>query len=132
MKLTRGADFSIRILSRLAILDKEVTSEELADKIRVPLNHVAKLVQLLARRGYIITKKGKGGGIRLALDPKKIDLAEVIEAVEGPIVISDCILHKSSCCFGKNCRVRTCLDKLRQKMLAVLSATTIYDLMPAN
>ncbi len=129
MKITRASDFAIRLLVHLASKGGEGTSQELAKEINVSFNHLAKLVPILARHGFIITQKGKGGGIRLVKNPRKIDLAEVIEAIEGPIVISDCIFHKSSCCFSKKCKARKCLNKVRQGMLKILSKTTVKELV---
>lgn len=132
MKITRASDYAIRLLIHLASTGAEGVSRELAEKIDVPFNHLAKLVQILARYGYLITKKGKGGGLKLAGDPRKINLAEVIEAVEGPLLISDCILHKESCRFSKKCKVRLCLSQVQGKISELLSASTIHDMAMAK
>jgi Rrf2 family nitric oxide-sensitive transcriptional repressor len=130
MKLTRASDYAIRLLTHLASAENDAKSGEIAKALDIPFNHLAKLVQVLSRRGYIITRKGKGGGIRLSADPRKINVAETIEAVEGPIVISDCLLHRACCRFSAKCRARKCLGALRARMLEVLAATTIHDLVP--
>ena len=132
MKLTRAADYAIRLLTHLVAIGGKSTSEILSKKIDVPLNHVSKIVQKLSRSGYLITRKGKGGGLRLARNPKHINLAEIVEIIDGPIMLSDCILNKESCCFGKKCKVRLCLAGIRAKMLKVLSKTKIGDLVPTT
>ena len=98
----------------------------------MPFNHLAKLVQVLARRGYLVTQKGKGGRLRLAVDPRRVNLAEVIESIEGPLVLSDCLLNRRACRFSRDCRARKCLEKVRQKMYQILAATTIWELVPAG
>lgn len=128
MKLTRASDFAIRLLTHLASNGEDAKSGELAEELDIPFNHLSKLVQLLARRGYILTRKGKGGGLRLAMDPKKVDLAEIVEAVEGPISISDCIFNKDACRFSSKCRVRKCLGGVRNTIQKMLSRTTIHDM----
>jgi len=128
MKLTRATDYALRILTHLASGGEGATSEELAQKLDVPFNHAAKLVQVLARKGYLVTRKGKGGGLRLSVDPKKIDLSAVIEAIEGPLIISDCLFHRDYCRFSPKCKVRKALARVRARMNEVLSSTTIYDL----
>lgn len=128
MKLTRASDFAIRILTHLASDKEEWTSIELAKELDIPFNHLAKLVQVLGRRGYLATRKGKGGGLRLAVDPKAIDLAEIIEAVEGPLVISDCLFHRDACRFSGKCNARRILAKVKAKMRDILSGTSIFDL----
>ncbi|MFH1173255.1 MAG: Rrf2 family transcriptional regulator [bacterium] len=132
MKLTRAADYAIRLLTHLSANGGEGTALELAKEIDVPFNHLAKLVPILSRHGYIVTKKGKGGGLKLAKDPKQIDLAELVAAIEGPIVVSDCIFNRQTCRFSGKCQARKCLGKVRQAMVDVLSSTTIYDLVPAK
>lgn len=128
MKLTRASDYAIRLLAHLAAGEVETTSSELSRELGVPFNHLAKLVQSLSRRGFLFTRKGKGGGLRLAIDPKKINLAAVIEAIEGPIVVSDCIFNKKSCRFSGKCKARKCFNKVRIKMRQVLAETYISDL----
>lgn len=130
MKLTKAADYSLRLLTHLIARGGESTSEELAQAIDVPWNHLAKLVQTLSRRGYLITRKGKGGGIKIGKDPKEIRLVDVIEVIEGPMVISDCLLNKKSCRFSEECKVRKCLAGVRYKMLEVMSGISILDLVP--
>ena len=128
MKITRAADYAIRLLAHLAAGEVETTSSELSQELGVPFTHLAKLVPTLSRHGFLFTKKGKGGGLRLALDPKKINLVQVIEAVEGPLVISDCIHNDASCKFSNKCKVRKCFSIVRQKMRQVLEETFISDL----
>ena len=132
MKITRASDFAIRILVRLAESKSKLTSEKIAREIEVPFSHVAKIVQSLSRNGFIASSKGKNGGLRLAQDPQKIDLSKVIQAVEGPFVLSDCILNKGVCGFSHGCKVRKCLGQVRSEMIKVLAKTNIYDLAFSN
>jgi len=128
MKITRASDYAIRILAHLASRKGEVTTERLAKELDIPFNHLAKLIPILSRRRYLITRKGKGGGLRLAVDPKKINLGEVIEIIEGPLVVSDCIFHRESCRFSPKCKVRKVLSKMRDQMQSVLYSTNILDM----
>ncbi len=129
MKITKASDYAIRLLVDLAGEDGVgTTSEELAEKIDIPFNHMSKIVQILGRRGYLLTRKGKGGGISLAKDPKNISLAEVIEAVEGPMTLNNCIFHVESCRFGKKCKVRKCLGGVQNSIVEMLSAKSIYEM----
>lgn len=128
MKITRASDYAIRLLAHLAAGEVETTSGELSSELGIPFNHLAKLVQTLSRRGFLFTRKGRGGGLSLALDPKKINLADVIEAIEGPLVVSDCVGNKKSCRFSGKCKARQCFSKVRIKMRQVLAETYISDL----
>jgi Rrf2 family protein len=129
MNINRGSDFAIRLLAHLAAEGKETTSAAAAKKVDVPLNHLAKLVQVLSRGGFVSTRKGKGGGLKLARDPRKINLAEVIEAVEGPMGLSDCLFDRKACRFSGKCKVRKYLGKVRSTIYHMLSAKTIADII---
>ncbi len=128
MKLTRKADFAIRLLIHLASDSKESTSRALAKTLNIPFNHLAKIVHELSRHGFIITKKGKGGGLKLAKNPASINVYEVVSAIEGPVVISDCILSRETCKFSKSCNFRKCLSGLKEKLEKLLITTKISDL----
>ncbi|NQT28971.1 MAG: Rrf2 family transcriptional regulator [Candidatus Saganbacteria bacterium] len=130
MKLTKASDYTIRLLTYLAKEKGLGKSKELARELDIPFNHLAKLVQILSKRGYLLTRKGKGGGLELAKNPKKINLAEIIEVIEGPIVLSDCLFNRQSCRFSGRCKARKCLSQLGRKMSEFLSKTTIQDLVP--
>ena len=128
MKITRATDFAIRLLAHLAAGEVETTCQVLSRELGIPYNHLAKLIQIMSRRGFVITKKGKGGGLRLAVDPKKINLAEVMEAVEGPVMINDCLLNKKSCRFSGKCKARKCLGAVKNQINQMLMKTTIHDI----
>ncbi len=132
MKITKASDYAIRLLTYLAEKGGEGTCEGISREIDVPYNHLAKLVQTLSRHRYLISRKGKGGGIKLAVDPGQINLAQVIKAIEGPIIISDCIFNRKNCRFGESCKMRRCLYNVRYKIEEILSKTTILDLVPTT
>jgi len=128
MKITKATDYAIRLLTYLVEHGGEGRSSEISKEIDVPFNHLAKLVQTLARKKYLITRRGKGGGLKLAKDPNQISLAELIEVIEGPVVISDCIFHREDCKFSSTCKARKYLMWARSQFLENLSAKSIFDL----
>ena len=132
MKLTRATDYAIRLLTHLASNNEEAKSNELAMELDIPFNHLSKLVQALARKGYLITRKGKGGGLKLAVDPKKISIMDIVETIEGRMMLSNCLLHKESCRFSKKCKFRKCVGWVQNKMMDMLSKQTIYDMVVSN
>lgn len=132
MKINRSTDYAIRLLAYLASGASETKSHELAACLDIPLNHLAKLVQNLSRAGYLLTRKGKGGGIRLAVDPKKVSLAEIIGLIEGPMDLNDCILHRDACRFSAKCKVRRKLALFRGKIMRMFEGTKLHELAPVN
>lgn len=128
MKFNRATDYSIRLLTHLAVNKKSWVSRDLAGELHIPYNHISKVVNGLSRRGYILARKGKGGGIKLGMDPKKISLYSVIVGMEGPIVLSECVAHKEKCVFSGKCNFRKYLIKAGAKMIRMFKSMTIADL----
>jgi Rrf2 family protein len=132
MKLTRATDYAVRLLTYLAANGLEGKSIEIAKELNIPFNHLAKLVHTLGRQGYLFNRKGKAGGIRLAVDPKKTSLIEIIEAMEGPLALNDCLQSKDNCENSANCRFRRHLARIQEAMRESLGKSTISDLVPQN
>ncbi len=130
MNITRAVDYAFRLLTFLAAQGGEGSTRDMACEIDVSFNHLSKLVQRLSNAGILITKKGKGGGIKLSKPATKISLAEVYEAIEGPLYINDCLFHRKSCKFSGKCKVRKCLGKIQKKIRDMLSEQNILDLAP--
>lgn len=128
MNINRATDFAFRLLTSLARDGEGVSTRELSKKIDVPFNHLAKLVQRLERAGILETKKGKGGGIKLAKDPSKINMAEVYRAIEGPVSLSDCLFHRDSCRFSKKCKVRAYLGSIQNQINKMFEKKSILEL----
>ena len=128
MNITKATDYAFRLLTHLAAKGGGGSSRELAGQIDVPFNHLAKLVQRLSNAGLLVTKKGKGGGIKLSKPASKINLAEVYEAIEGPLCLSDCLFHRKSCRFSKKCKVRKCLGKIQRQINRMLAQKNIMEL----
>ena len=83
MRLAAFTDYGLRVLMRLAAAPAEPsTTARLAEEFRIPYNHLAKVVQDLARGGFVTTQRGAGGGMRLARAPDKIGLGEVVRYLE--------------------------------------------------
>lgn len=129
MRITKAAENSILILYHLAKRQKQLTATELAKTLSSPINHLYKLVQALAKGGYVKTSQGKAGGIRLAKSPQKITLLEIVELLEGPIRVSNCFLGEKACALIKNCKLKCKLDEARGKFTKVLGSSTISDLL---
>lgn len=106
-----------------------MTVAELARQLGAPANHIYKLVQTLVRGRYAKSFPGKVGGVELAANPRKITLSEIIEELEGPISLSNCVFRKKNCVFIKNCVLKGKLAAAAQKLVGVLRRTTIQDLV---
>lgn len=116
MRLSSLADYAVVMLTAAARHsggagadggDGRLTATLLADETGVPLPTAQKLMGRLATAGLLTSARGTGGGFRLARDPAQISLAEIIEAVEGPIAMTSCVEHgRHDCALEADCRVR--------------------------
>ncbi len=100
----------------------------IAREIGAPQNYLGKLLKILAEAGLLESQKGFGGGFRLAREPKKISLYDVVEPLEKVSRWSDCFLRGGHCTAGKPCAVHTRWKKVREEYLQFLRQTTLFDL----
>lgn len=113
MRLSSMADYAVVTMSAAArhcgavAAGSRVSAADLAAETGLPLPTVQKLVTILSKAGLIKGLRGAGGGIQLARPAAAITLADIIEAVEGPIALTTCVdAGKSDCALEANCSVR--------------------------
>jgi Rrf2 family protein len=132
-RLSKAAEYAARGLLHLAGSHKrDVCVEEIAKARAVPVSYLAKLFQLLARKGFVRSQRGADGGFSLAKDPGDINLLEIIEAVEGPIFLNDCLIHKGYCPMDEVCPIHDVWKKGQELFLGHLRATTLLALAKAS
>lgn len=129
MKLTKSLDISLRILLSLAEREGRQSARQLSDSLGFPFHHVAKILQTMARAGYVRTVRGKGGGVELARLPKKIILEDVIQSIEGPVYLMECTVNKDACLISSGCRLRIKIREAQENMMDVFRATSLSDLI---
>ena len=131
MILSHRTDFALRTLMFLAGHgSKRATSSEIAMIFDIPVNHLVKIVNELARRGYVRTIRGPGGGVELAKDTKEIPLGEVIEDLQGPIRLHDCVAVSGTCAIETICRLRGILRQADEAQARFLNRFTLADIVP--
>ena len=128
--LSRSAIHAVRALSYLAIRpDGEFTgAAELAQRTGAPRNYLGKLLQNLAVEGILESRKGTGGGFRLARSPREISLFDVVEPIDRVSAWQGCFLGRSACSSDQPCNIHTNWGDLRNRYLGFLSETSIADL----
>lgn len=101
----------------------------LADYTGLPLPTVQKLVSRLSSAGLIESARGTGGGFRLARPPATITLADIVEAIEGPIALTPCVdTGKQDCCIEQSCRVKPHWNHVNGAVRGALAGVTLASL----
>lgn len=126
MRLTRYSDYALRVLLYVgAHGDRACSIAEIARAYSISQNHLMKIVQELARSGYLATARGRGGGLRLARPPGEIVIGEVVRRTEEDFELVPC----GSCVITPACRLRGLLDEALTAFLRVLDGATLADLL---
>ncbi len=126
MQITRQADYALRaviFLSRLNGEEKASTSA-IAEKQKIPPSFLAKIVSQLSLAGLIQTSRGARGGVSLARKPEEISVLDVIEAIDGPVMLNECAGNTTSCPFGENCPLQHIWCDTRKELVNRLSSAT--------
>ena len=109
MRLSSMADYAVVIMSAAArhCGGTRVSAGQLAEETGLPAPTVQKLVSRMTSAGLLRSSRGAGGGLRLARPAAAITLADIVEAVEGPIALTSCIEDARSCCTLEDaCQVK--------------------------
>ena len=135
MRLTSLADYAVVMMAAAARhpSDARLSATLLSDETGVPLPTAQKLTGRLAAAGLLATARGTGGGIRLARDASAISLADIVEAVEGPIVMTSCIdEQRHECALEACCQVRPHMGLVNGAVRGALAAVPLTQLAEAR
>lgn len=129
MQLTAFTDFGLRILMLLAGAPERLfTTKEIANEFEISRHHLAKVVQDLAKGGYIKTQRGTGGGIRLAMTPQSIRLGDVVRFMERDHAIVECFrADGGSCKLQPQCLLKRRFSEAKEAFLRELNTTTLAE-----
>ncbi|MBQ0934311.1 RrF2 family transcriptional regulator [Ideonella paludis] len=127
MQLTRFTDFGLRVLMYLCAPAREqaVTVAEIAERFEVSRHHLNKVVQFLAQQGWVVTSRGKGGGLALAQPPSHYRLGQLIRTLEGDVPLIDCA--EPPCALHRRCGLKPLLDEALDAFYTALDAHTLAD-----
>ena len=131
MRLTLHTDYSLRLLMLLAMEPDELhTIEEIAQRYDVSRNHLMKVVQTLARAGFVQSLRGRSGGLRLARPAARINLGAVVRATEDSFALVECFdRERNTCVVAPACGLRGPIEEALQAFLGVLDRYSLADLI---
>ena len=130
MQITRQADYAVRAVLYLARLDvsERAATNIVAKEQNIPPSFLAKIISQLSIAGLLHTSRGVRGGVTLAREPKDITLLEVVEAIDGPIELNECVGRGKKCSFGNECPLRSVWCDVQDELVKRLRATNFADL----
>ncbi len=130
MRLTVMSDYALRVLMYVGTVpDRLVTVDEIAHAYDISSNHLMKVVQELARGGFLETTRGRGGGMRLAKPAADISVAGVLRAMEEDFGLVECFRTDNECRITRVCRLRGALNEALQAFFVSLDRCTLADLV---
>ncbi len=132
MRLTHLADYAVVLMTAAARrpASARLSATELAAETGVPLPTAQKLMGQLVASGLLSSVRGAGGGFTLARPGSDISLAEIVEAVEGPIAMTICSGHEgvSDCALDAHCRVKPHMSIISNTVRGALGAVSLQSL----
>ena len=130
MRLTQYSDYALRVLIHAALKDGAFcTVNEIATAYGISRNHLMKVVQGLARLGYVETARGKNGGLRLAQAAESIRLGKLIRETEGDFALVECMGPANGCPIHTCCAAPSMLDEALSAFISVLDRYTLADVV---
>ena len=133
LRINRQTDYAVRVVLALAKRGEgaRLSSTEIQQEMLIPKAFMTRIVAQLSRAGLIDTFPGRDGGLMLPRPASQITLRDIVEAFEGPILLSACLQVKGEddCPFQANCPVRPKLGRVQVAMLREMASITFDDLV---
>ena len=129
LRLSKKADYALIAMKHLAVHDPGVSSaREIAEHYNIPVELLAKVLQRLVRRGLLSSQQGTRGGYQLARPPAQISVADVIQAIDGPLTVTACGAHAKVCGQFATCNVRDPLWRIRERIVEALATCSLLEM----
>ena len=130
MHLTLYTDYSLRVLMYLALKNESATIPEIAETYNISRNHLIKVVHNLGKSRFIETSRGRNGGIRLAVDPKNLNLGKLVRITEPNFHIVECFdTVNNECCITPACKLQHVLHEALKGFFDTLDGYTLADII---
>lgn len=130
MQITKQADYAVRAIMYLSEHGngRRMPTNKIAEEQKLPSSFLAKIISQLSIAGVVQTSRGAKGGVALSRPAAEISLLDVVEAIDGPIMLNECVLNPSACPFGENCKVHDVWGEAHADLINKLSTTDFETL----
>lgn len=134
LRITKLTDYAVLVLSDMVRPEGDArAARDVAEATRIPQPTVSKVLKLLARGGLVASERGKNGGYRLARPADQINVADIVDAVEGPIAVTECSADSRGCCdLEGHCPTETNWVRINDAIRLALRGITLADMVRPN
>ena len=129
LRISKLTDYGTVVLACLAAMpEQRLTASEVAERTKLGLPTVSKLLKQLHRAGLVVSTRGTHGGYQLARDPEAISAATILDALEGPIALTECSSASSHCGIEHTCSVGKAWQRLNIAIRRSLNEISLAQL----
>jgi FeS assembly SUF system regulator len=129
LRLSKKADYALIAMKHLAMRpDSSASAREIAEAYDIPIELMAKVLQRLARRGLLTSHQGTRGGYRLGRSSAVISVADIIQAIDGPLTVTACSTESENCGQYAKCSVRDPLWRIKDQIVTALSTCSLQEI----
>jgi len=134
LRLSKKADYALMAMKHLATRHDggSASAREIAEQYDIPIELMAKVLQRLARRGLLTSHQGTRGGYRLSRPAVVISVADVIQAIDGPLTVTACSTDADSCGQFAKCSVRDPLWRIKDRIIEALTTCSLQEMSADN
>ena len=129
LRLSKKADYALMAMKHLANRSDTSSSSarEIAEQYDIPVELMAKVLQRLARRNLLVSHQGTRGGYRLSRAAAAISVADIIQAIDGPLTVTACSTDAENCDQYGKCSVRDPLWRIKDRILSALATCSLQE-----
>ena len=130
LRLSKKADYALIAMKHLATRpdSASASAREIAEGYDIPTELMAKVLQRLARRGLVTSHQGTRGGYRLSRPTAQISVADIIQAIDGPLTVTACSTEDDQCGQYAKCSVRDPLWKIKDRIVSALATCSLQEI----
>lgn len=130
IRLTKAGEYGLRAIRYLVENGGEarVSIGDISVEKKIPEPFLRKLFKPLVKHGIVNSTRGVSGGVRLARKPEEINVLEVVEALEGPLALNECLLEDNACEFLNECGMHDVWEEAQAAMAKVLRSRNLTHL----
>src|SRR5919202_1654407 len=130
LRLSKKADYALMAMKHLAIRTDaaSASAREIAEQYDIPVELMAKVLQQLARCGLVTSHQGTRGGYQLSRPTTAISVADIIQAIDGPLTVTACSTEDEQCGQFAKCNVRDPLWRIKDRILAALATCSLQEM----